>query len=116
MMGKKSCRGLCQHIPDVVHRPWWRPRLVGWLYCPACGVSFPDLKIFYKLDKFGRKTCICCGTTLRQIPRRSKRWKSSPLYKSIEEPAKTTSGEEDEELLRCLILARYDEDDGDEGD
>ena len=100
-MGKKSCRGFCRELPDVIHRPWWRPRLVRWLYCPVCGVSFPDLRIYYRLDKFGRKVCICCGTNLRVMPRRSKRWKEEPLYKDQEPPA---AEDVKEEVRREVIL------------
>jgi len=118
-MGHKNCRGLCELLPDVLHRPWWKPRQVKYLYCPSCKASFPDLKIYYKLDSRRRKTCICCGTTLRVIPRRSKRWKESAIYKGLEDLAESPSSQENEELLRRLILAKNDENyrgDGEEGE
>ncbi|MCD6536771.1 MAG: hypothetical protein J7K49_07075 [Thaumarchaeota archaeon] len=115
-MGQKECRGFCEVLPDVLHRPWWKPRLVKYLYCPTCKKSFPDLRIYYKLDSKRRKTCVCCGTNLRTVPRRSKRWKESPLYKALEELPEPSSGQEDEELLRRLVLAKCDEDYRSEGD
>ncbi|GEM_PF-1976442 len=115
-MGHKECRGFCEALPDVLHRPWWKPRQVKYLYCPSCRASYPDLRIYYKLDSKGRKTCVCCGTTLRTIPRRSKKWKESVLYKGVEDLPETSPGQEDEELLRRLILAKNDEDYGGDGD
>ena len=115
-MGRKECRGLCELLPDVLKRPWWKPRLVKYLYCPACGKSFPDLKIYYRVDEAGRKTCICCGTNLRVMPRRSKKWKKSTLYKAVEELPEPSSGQENEELLRRIIFAKHDESYGDESD
>ena len=114
-MGQKECRGLCKLLPDVIHRPWWKPRVVRYLYCPVCKVSFPDLKIYYKVDSKGRKTCICCGTTLRTVPRRSK-WKNSPIYKSLEDLPKPSSGQENEELLRRVLFSQGDESDRENGD
>jgi len=115
-MGQKECRGLCELLPDVLHRPWWKPRIVKYLYCPSCKAAFPDLKIYYKLDSKGRKTCICCGTTLRTIPRRSRKWKESPLYKGLEDLSEASSGQENEELLRRIIFSQGDESHGGQGD
>lgn len=74
------------------------------------------MRIYYKLDSRNRKTCICCGTTLRTVPRRSRRWRGSALYKAVEDLAESSSGEEYEELLRSLILSKNDESYRGEGD
>lgn len=111
-MGQKECKNFCDALPDVLNRPWWRPRIVKYLYCPTCRKSFPSLRIYYKLDSKKRKICICCGTNLRTVPRRAKKWRESAIYKALEEAPETSSGEKDEELLRGLVLAKYEEEYG----